>query len=397
VPAVPAVPADLPDAPQPVDVAFPRREKQRRWTVLIRWILCLPLAVVVFVIGVAAELVAIIGWVVALGTGRVPAFVRQLVTIYLRLSLRLYAYDFLLTDRFPAFAFAGVPDDRTHIGVPPATRLHRGAVFFRLILVLPAILLSELLFMGLQLMSVLMWIVVLVTARLPRSFHQAFAAGIRYQIRIYGYFLLAVPTYPADLFGDTAFPFEPDVDGSPEGPTETPPETPTDAWALTLGRGAKWVLAVAIAVGVLVIAGAVAAETAVSVSRVHHQDTIANANNTLVDQFDAYDSRSAACEKVANPYRCIEKADAALAPHLRTYASVLQRTTGSGISTTSLTQARMDALVAAAAFEMVGRAPPTKVGYTVTEDRSGLTEIVSRLQASVNQVATELNQANRIF
>jgi Domain of unknown function (DUF4389) len=399
-----AVPAELPEAPQPIDLAFPNREKQRRWTVLIRWILCLPLAVVVFVIGIAAELVAIIGWVAALGTGRAPAFVRQLVTIYLRLSLRLYAYNFLLTDRFPAFDFAGVPDDRTHISVPPATRLHRGAVFFRLILVLPAVLLSELLFGGLQLMSVLMWLVVLIAGRLPRSFHQAFAAGIRYQIRIYGYFLLAVPTYPSDLFGDEAFPFEPDVDGSPASAAEPaaeatpdPAAEPTEPWVLTLGPGAKWVLAVAIALGVLVIAGSAAVETAVSVSRVHYQDTIANANNALVDQFDAYDSRSAACEKVANPYRCIEAADAALVPHLHTYASVLQRTTGSGISTSSLAQARMDALLAARTFQMVGRAPPTKVGYTVTEDRSGLAEIVSRLQTSVNRVATELNDANHTF
>jgi hypothetical protein len=382
---VPAGLSDRSGTPLPIDVSFPDRDRQRRWTVLIRWILCLPLVLVVYLIGVALEVVATIGWVAALGTGRVPAFVRQLVTIYLRLSLRLYVYDFLLTDQFPAFSFEGAPEDRPQIAVPLATRMHRGAVFFRLILVLPVAVLSGLLFVGLQLMSVLMWLVVLITGRLPRPFHQAFAGGIRYQIRIYAYFLLAVPTYPSGLFGDQVVPHESDAASSPGS---------AERWSLRLDAGAKRVLTVAITIGVLVIAGWAAVNIVASVTQVHRQDTIANANNALVDQFNVYDRQSAACEKVANPYRCLEQADAALVPHLHTYASVLQRTTGSGISTSSLAQARMDALGAAAAFQLVGRAPPTKAGYTVAENRSGLSGIVSRLQTSVNRVATELDRTN---
>ena len=164
-----------------------------------------------------------------------------------------------------------------------------------------------------------------------------------------------------------------------------------------LGPGARWVLSLAIAIGVLVAAGSVTVVTVTSVSRVHAQDTIANANNALVDHFNTYARQSAACEKVANPYRCLERADAALVLPLHTYASVLQRTSGSGVSASSTDQARMDALVAAGAFQMVGRAPPTKAGYTVAETRSGLPAIVSRLQASVNRVATELDQANHTF
>jgi hypothetical protein len=379
------MPSDRFGDPLPIDASFPDREPQRRWTVLIRWILCLPLAVVVYAISVVLEVVGLIGWVAALATGRVPAFVRQLVTIYLRLSLRLYVYNFLLTDQFPAFSLEGAPEDRPQIVVPPATRLQRGAVFLRLILVLPAAVLAGLLFVGLQLMSVLMWLVVLITGQLPRPFHQAFAGGIRYQLRIYGYFLLAVPTYPSGLFGDQAVPLESDAAGATGS---------AERWSLRLGAGAKRVLAVAIAIGVLVIAGWAAVGIVSSVTQVHRQDTIANANNALVDHFNAYDRQTAACEKVANPYRCLEQADAALVPLLHTYASVLQRTTGSGISTSSLAQARMDALVTAAAFETVGGAPPTKAGYTVAENRSGLPGLVSRLQTSVNRVATELDQAN---
>src|SRR5580698_7598961 len=73
----------------PLLVSFPPRERQRRWTVLLRLILAIPLTVVVVFIGIAAFVVVVIGWFAALFTGRVPEFVRNLVTIYLRAGLRL--------------------------------------------------------------------------------------------------------------------------------------------------------------------------------------------------------------------------------------------------------------------------------------------------------------------
>src|ERR1700722_19379195 len=77
----------------PLLVSLPPRERQRRWTVLLRLILAITLTVVV----------VFIGWFSALFTGRVPDFVRNLVTIYLRAGLRVQAYVMLLTDRFPPF------------------------------------------------------------------------------------------------------------------------------------------------------------------------------------------------------------------------------------------------------------------------------------------------------
>jgi len=97
----------------------------------------LPLAVITFFLAIVATLCAIAGWFVALVTGRAPQFLRTILTIFLRVSLRLSAYTLLLTDRFPPFDFEEVPDDPVGLAVPPATTLNRAAVLFRLILVIP--------------------------------------------------------------------------------------------------------------------------------------------------------------------------------------------------------------------------------------------------------------------
>ena len=195
-----------PVEPLPLLTILPERAKQRRWTVLIRGILSIPLAVVVFFVSLAAAVCVVLGWFAALVTGRVPSFVRSIVTVTLRLTLRLEAYQFLLTDRFPPFSTEEVPDYHATLAVPPATRLHRAAVLFRLILVIPANIAARIVGLGLYIVLFFMWFVVLITGWLPKSVHGAAQAFIRYEIRLIGYLGLLVPTYPGELFGDVVLP-----------------------------------------------------------------------------------------------------------------------------------------------------------------------------------------------
>jgi hypothetical protein len=132
--------APLPIQPEslPILVALPERTRQRRWTVLLRAILALPVAVAVLAVGIAVLVCTVIGWFAALVTGRAPGFVRSAVTVLLQLTARLEAYLFFLTDRFPPFSGGDVPAYPIGIAVPPATRLNRAAVLFRLVLIVPA-------------------------------------------------------------------------------------------------------------------------------------------------------------------------------------------------------------------------------------------------------------------
>ena len=202
--------------PGPVLVAIAGPARQRRATVAVRLILAIPHFIVLYFLGIAAFVVAVIGWLGALVTGRLPGFAATYLSGYLRWYSRFEAYLLLLTDEYPPFGFedAAYPV-RLAVGTG---RLNRLSVLFRLILAIPAAIVSMLLTSGFTTIMVLIaWLIALVAGGLPASLHQAFAAVFRYTLRYYGYLFLLTDTYPAGLFGD-----EP---GAPTAPVP-PPASP---------------------------------------------------------------------------------------------------------------------------------------------------------------------------
>ena len=82
-------------------VGFADALPQKRVTVFFRIILMIPHAFVLWILGIVAEVIAIIGWFAALFTGRMPRNLRQSQVFALRYGAQLYAYGYLLTDRYP--------------------------------------------------------------------------------------------------------------------------------------------------------------------------------------------------------------------------------------------------------------------------------------------------------
>ena len=124
-------------------MAFAGPAPQRRVTVLFRLLLAIPHFIVLYVLTIVAEFAAIIGWFAALFTGRLPAGLAGFLTGWLRWFVRVYAYMWLLTDRYPPFAM-GDDDYPVRVSAAPG-RLNRLAVLFRIILAIPAWLLAGLL------------------------------------------------------------------------------------------------------------------------------------------------------------------------------------------------------------------------------------------------------------
>jgi Domain of unknown function (DUF4389) len=194
-PADPAGPGDE------VLVAFAEPAQQNRLTVLVRIILAIPHLIVLWALGIAAEVVVIICWFAALFMGRLPDSLAEFLAGYLRWASRFYSYLFLLTDRYPPFEL-GDAEYPVRVLIRPG-RLNRLAVFFRLILAIPAYVLAMLVLYGMEtLVMFVTWLIVLIAGRMPRSLYEAIAAGTRYHIRLYGYLFLLTGTYPWGLFGD---------------------------------------------------------------------------------------------------------------------------------------------------------------------------------------------------
>jgi Domain of unknown function (DUF4389) len=188
-------------APDEILVAFAEPAPQNRLTVLVRIILAIPHLVVLYALGIAAEVVLIICWFAALFLGRLPEGMAGFLSGYFRWLVRVQAYVFLLTDRYPPFEL-GEADYPVQILLRPGP-LNRLAVFFRIILAIPAALLAALVVLGMEtIVMFVTWLIVLIAGQMPRPLYEAIAAGQRYYFRYTGYLFLLTGTYPWGLFGD---------------------------------------------------------------------------------------------------------------------------------------------------------------------------------------------------
>src|ERR1700722_1775425 len=202
-PGGPGAPESPPGAADEILVAFAEPADQRRLTVLVRLILAIPQVIVVYVLGIAAEVVALICWFAALFSGRLPDGLAGFQVGYLRWVTRFYAYVFLLTDVYPPFELADAQYP-VRLQAQPGP-LNRLAVLFRIILVIPAFIVATVLTYGLYFpVMFVTWLIVLVAGRMPRPLHEALGAAVRYQARVIGYFLMLTARYPGGLFGDPA-------------------------------------------------------------------------------------------------------------------------------------------------------------------------------------------------
>ena len=79
-------------------------ETRHRWSVGLRLIYVIPQAIVLFFLGIAWAITAIIGWFAVLFTGRYPEGLYTFGVGYVRWSIRVQAYVLLMRDEYPPFS-----------------------------------------------------------------------------------------------------------------------------------------------------------------------------------------------------------------------------------------------------------------------------------------------------
>jgi len=266
--------------------------KQRRVTVLFRLILVIP-HLAIAAMYYAILLATFFGWFAALFIGRNPF--QRLTVRFLQWDARVSGYMVLLTDKYPPLSVDDDPWYPVGAHLEPG-RQGRWSVFFRLVLAIPAFIVCAFVSGGLEILAIVSWFIVLITGRLPAPIHGAFTATLRFNLRVYAYFLLVQNRYPRGLFGDRvvteasagpgpgpmlipelgadvaapsaspvatlAAPAAPDADdvleGSEDASTgdESAPPSPHDvvvspsSWTLALTKGAKRIIVLMMAVGV---------------------------------------------------------------------------------------------------------------------------------------------------
>ena len=319
------------DVAAPPALLIERVQRRGRLSVAFRLLLVLPQAIALYVLSLVGAVVVVLGWFAALALGRLPEpFARYLCHVT-RYATRVNAYLFLLTDRYPPFRLSA-EDYPVRVALAP-DRLNRLAVLFRLVLVIPASILSSLVATGWLAAAFIIWLVVLVIGRVPSALFDATTAVLRYSMRNTAYGWLVTAAYPWGLFGD-----RPVLTGSPMPPA--PPGAATDPGPaaglaaprqppglLVLSTGAKLLVALFLVLGVTEVAAGGAASVITTGNlraRTEARSDVTAAYDTLAARIQQYQQQVADCG--ARPQlSCVQAANAELAGAFEVFAGELRR------------------------------------------------------------------------
>ena len=95
----------------PVQLDVDYVERRSRLTTFFRWLLVIPHLIFAAIYGIVAVVVVFIAWFAILITGRFPAPLFKVVELAFRYTIRLSAFQALVTDTYPFFQPEGTPKD----------------------------------------------------------------------------------------------------------------------------------------------------------------------------------------------------------------------------------------------------------------------------------------------
>jgi hypothetical protein len=364
--------------PDQLTVEFPGPLPQYRLTILARLVLVIPQLIALWMLGVAAEAVVVVGWFGALFTGRLPDFAAEYLSGYLRWQTRVYGYLLLLTGQYPPFSLED-DDYPVRLRVLPG-RLNRLAVLFRVVLAVPAMAVTGVLWFGLCLpVLFIIWVVVLFTGTMPATVHQALAATARYFVRFAGYMLLLTSEYPKGLFGDRPDPASPRL--------------------LVLSEAAKRLVGVFVGVGIaglacyvaLVAAMAATAASGPAPTRASAFHQVRGSYATLNRTLRSLGPKTAGCASRSDPLGCVTAVDRSVADAFAAFDSTLRTTPmPSAAATAAAGRLATAAEGAEQVFLRLGSAT-TPAQYTRAAAGSNVGRIIDQVGMDYMRLALVLN------
>ena len=194
-PEPPQLPPVEPPRPHTVRLIDHDDLKRSRLTVLVRAFLVLPHLIWLTLYASVALFVALANWIVTLIKGRPPQRMHRWLVRFLRYTVYVYSYLYVLANPYPPFH----GDQRSYtidLQVEGPDDQRRLVTAFRLVLVIPAFVLSWVLSQVLQVIALLAWVIAIFLGRIPRGMEQLGLYCLRYQTQVYAYLLVVTDRYP---------------------------------------------------------------------------------------------------------------------------------------------------------------------------------------------------------
>jgi hypothetical protein len=187
----------------PATLEVDRAERIANWRPIVQWLLAIPHLVIINVMQDLSGVVAIISWFAILFTGKLPEGLANLQCLIVRYGNRTYAYAGFLREEYPPFTFETVapadPDSYPPVRTGFVTELenrNRLTTAFRIILVIPHVIVLVVLAVAAVVAWVIAFFAVLFTGRWPEGLRSFVVGVMRWGTRVYAYLLLLTDRYP---------------------------------------------------------------------------------------------------------------------------------------------------------------------------------------------------------
>lgn len=186
---LPAVRLDL-DAP--LEVA--------RWRPLVHWLLVIPYAIVVGILGFALALASIGAFFAVLFTRRVPTSLFRFMAMCLRVNWRMVSYQFFLREPYPGWDFAPSStdprSDPATLSFAETAQLNRWLPLVKWLLVIPHLVVLGFLGIGAAFVELIGGFAVLFTGRWPQGMRDYVVGFQRWAMRVNAYLFFMTDDYP---------------------------------------------------------------------------------------------------------------------------------------------------------------------------------------------------------
>jgi Domain of unknown function (DUF4389) len=143
-----------------------------------------------------AIVVVVFNWFATLIRGRTPRWIHRWLSRYLRYSVFVNSYLYILANPYPPF-HGTESAYMVDLDVDGPDTQHRLVTAFRLILAIPAWVLNWVFTQILQIVGILGWIVAIFIGRMPRGMEKLALYCLRYQTQTYAYVAIVTDRYPS--------------------------------------------------------------------------------------------------------------------------------------------------------------------------------------------------------
>ncbi len=193
-------------ASYPIAYDVPYKEKLGRLSTGFRAILAIPQVLIVGgpgtgwgansqtgLFGAVIAITSVVSWFAIMFTGRYPRGLWDMAKMYMRWRANVVTYTALLRDEYPPFGEGSYP---VTFEAEYPERSSRWSVGFRLILVIPHVVVLFFVMLVWLATVIIAWFAILFTGRYPKGLFQFGVGAMRWTLRVQAYLYLMRDEYP---------------------------------------------------------------------------------------------------------------------------------------------------------------------------------------------------------